>query len=424
MSTRNNKRTAIEILQEFSIPLIAGVVVAVIWANLNADGYHHVVEAALPGSDGHLNLHFLMNDVFMVLFFGMAAKEITESVLPGGPLNPVSKAINPLLGTLGGVVGPICLYMLYARLSGVDAISSGWGIPTATDIALAWLIARLVFGKGHPAVSFLLLLAIGDDAIGLGIIAVFYSDPTQAVRPVYLLITLVGMGLAFAMRKAEVKSFWAYLLVPGVLSWTGLFASHLHPALALVPVVPFMPHMDHDEGLFKEEGDGHRHFQQDTLNAFEHWFKKPVDFGLFGFGLANAGVEFSSMGHATWAVLLALILGKTIGIFGFSWLGTLLGFKLPNGMDLRALLVTGVIGALGLTVALFVAGVAFTDADLQGSAKMGALLSVFVAPLALVLGKLLRVKMLPQSSHLAIVSDAAGKDLEDPPLPDTDREAA
>jgi len=381
-----------EILEEFSIPLIVGVVGAIVWANLSPDGYHHFLEASLPGLDGHLNFHFLMNDVFMALFFGMAAKEITESVLPGGDLNPVSKAINPLLGTLGGVLGPIGVYLLYGNLTGADAIGTGWGIPTATDIAMAWLIARLVFGKSHPAVSFLLLLAIADDAIGLGIIAVFYSDPTQAVRPVYLVLTLAAIGIAYAMRRRRVGSFWPYLLVPGVLSWTGLFWSHLHPALALVPIIPFLPHMGHDEGLYQEEGDGHEHFRHDTLNAFQHFFKRGVDFGLFGFGLANAGVEFSSIGHATWAVFLALLLGKTVGIFGFSWLGTLMGFKLPNGMDLRALFVTGVIGAIGLTVSLFVAGVAFADVGLQGSAKMGALLSVVAAPLAIILGRLLLAK--------------------------------
>ena len=413
-----------KIIQEFSIPLIAGVVAAVVWANLNPAGYHYFVESPLPGLGGHVNLHFLMNDVFMALFFAMAAKEITESVLLGGPLNSVSKAINPLLGTLGGVVTPIGLYLLYVTLTGADAIGTGWGIPTATDIALAWLIARMVFGKSHPAVSFLLLLAIADDAIGLGIIAIFYSDPSQAVKPLYLVLTLAGMGLAYSMRKQHVGNFWPYLLGPGILSWTGLYMSHLHPALALVPIIPFLPNMGHDEGLYEEEGDGHEHFKHDTLNAFEHCFKKPVDFGLFGFGLANAGVEFSSIGHATWAVFLALLLGKTIGIFGFSWIGTLLGFKLPDGMDLRALLVTGVIGALGLTVSLFVAGVAFSDVALQGSAKMGALLSVVAAPVAIILGRCLLAKPAPQSEGAKIYAFPGAIGIEKQPHPQSHLDAA
>src|SRR5690606_17905811 len=112
---------------------------------------------------------------------------------------------------------------------------------------------------------------------------------------------------------------------------------------------------------------------------------------LFFFGLANAGVQFGNVGDATWAVLLALVVGKTAGISLMSYLGHRLGFSLPEGMGLGALLVAGLIAALGLTVALFVAGVAFQDPALQGAAKMGALFSAVAAPLAIVLGRALRV---------------------------------
>lgn len=377
----------IELLQEFSLPLIAGVLCALAWANLDPHSYHHWMHEGLFAG---LSVHFVMNDLFMAVFFGLAAKEITESCLPGGDLNPPKKAINPLLGTLGGVLGPIAVYLMYVHFSGADEVRSGWGIPTATDIALAWLIARLVFGKGHPAVSFLLLLAVADDGLGLGIIAIFYPDPAHPVQPAYLGIVALGMLGAYALRKKNVQSFWPYLLGPGVLSWAGLFLAHLHPALALVPIVPFMPNMGHDEGLFAEESSGVEH--HDTLNRFEHFFKLPVDVGLFGFGLANAGVEMSSVGAGTTAVLLGLIVGKTVGIFGFSMIGHLLGFSLPKGMGWRSLLTVGLVAGLGLTVALFVAGVAFTDPVLQGAAKMGALLSAVVAPLAIAVGRVLRVR--------------------------------
>ena len=386
------KKSAIKILQEFSIPLIAGVLGAVVWANLDSHGYHHFVHWSPLGEESHFNFHFLINDIFMALFFGIAAKEITEAVLPGGALNPPRKAINPLLGTLGGVLGPVAVFFIYTHLTGATEIVNGWGIPTATDIALAWLVARVVFGATHPAVSFLLLLAIADDAIGLGIIAVFYPDPNHPVQIQWLGLAFIGMAIAFLLSKKKVKSFWPYLLVPGGLSWFGLHLAHLHPALALVPIIPFMPHMASDEGLYEEENDGHHHEKTDTLNAFEHFWKLPVDFGLFGFGLANAGVEFSSMGHATWGVLLGLIVGKTLGVFSFSFAGSLLGFKLPDGMNFKTLFVAGMVAALGLTVALFVAGVAFTDPALQGAAKMGALFSAGAAPLAIIIGKVLSVK--------------------------------
>jgi NhaA family Na+:H+ antiporter len=384
------KRKATKILFEFSIPLIAGVVAALIWANVDPHGYHQLIHGSPLGEGSHANLHFVVNDVFMALFFGIAAKEITESCLPGGALNPPRKAINPLLGTLGGVLGPVGVYFAYVAISGDASIANGWGIPTATDIAIAWLVARIVFGASHPAVSFLLLLAVADDGIGLGIIAIFYPDPHHPVQPIYLLLVAAAAASAYGLRRREVQSYWAYLLVPGVLSWFGLYLAHLHPALALVPVVPFMPHMGHDEGLFAEDAETHHY--DDTLNRFEHAFKVPVDLGLFAFGLANAGVQMSSVGNATIGVLVALLVGKTAGIFGFSMAGKALGFDLPEGMDGRSLFVAGLTASLGLTVALFVAGVAFTDPALQGAAKMGALMSVVAAPLVFIAARLLRVK--------------------------------
>ncbi|MEM9693675.1 MAG: Na+/H+ antiporter NhaA, partial [Myxococcota bacterium] len=181
--------------------------------------------------------------------------------------------------------------------------------------------------------------------------------------------------------------FWPYLLVPGALSWFGLYSAHLHPALALCAVVPFMPAMSHDEGMYADEGH-----HDDTLNRFQHSFKAPVDMGLFAFGLANAGVTLGSVGAATTAVLTALLIGKTVGITGFGLLGRALGFPLPEGMDLRSLVVVGLCASVGLTVALFVSNVAFTDPALQGAAKMGALLSVVAGPLAIAVARALKVK--------------------------------
>jgi NhaA family Na+:H+ antiporter len=300
------------------VPLLAGVLVAILWANMDPVAYDAVVHwspLSLFGvENSHYNLHFVANDIVMVFFFGIATKEITEACLPGGALNPPRKAVNPLMGTLGGVVGPVGVYFVMVWLLDAPEVANGWGIPTATDIALAWLVARMVFGARHPAVSFLLLLAVADDAIGLGIIAVFYPDPNNPVAPMWLGLVALGIVIAYVLRKKQVQSFWPYVLISGSLTWAGLYTAHLHPALALVPIVPFMPNRGVDEGLFAEKG-GEFH---DTLNEFEHRFKAPVDFGLLLFGLANAGVRFESIGPATWAVLVALVVGKTVGITAFS----------------------------------------------------------------------------------------------------------
>ena len=385
MSTHANTKL-VRILQEFSIPLILGVVAAVALANGAPHTYDAFVHYSPFGHHHPINVHFVMNDIFMVLFFGLAAKEITEAALPGGDLNPPKKAVNPLFGTLGGVLGPVGAYFLWVGLTGDPGIVNGWGIPTATDIALAWLVARIVFGAQHPAVKYLLLLAVADDGLGLAIIAVFYPDPAHPVQPAYLVLVGLGMVGAWGLRRYRVVDYRPYLLGPGFLSWFGLYSAHLHPALALVAVVPFMPSAERDYGLFAGSQN-----QTDTLNRFEHAFKLPVDVGLFGFGLANAGVAFSAVGNATFAVLFGLVAGKTVGIFTFSWVADRFGARLPEGMDLRSLLCAALTAGLGLTVALFVAGVAFTDPTLQGAAKMGALASAFVAPAVIVLGRILGV---------------------------------
>ena len=399
-----------------------------IFANIDIHAYEEMVDFHIFGEDTKIfgkavTVHFLVNEIFMVFFFGIATKEITESVLPGGALNPMRKAINPLMGTLGGVIGPAGLFFLLAWVfygggDDLSIVANGWGIPTATDIALAWLVARIIFGASHPAVNFLLLLAVADDAIGLGIIAVFYPDPEFPVVPSWLLLVAAGMVVAYVMRRFRVPYWPVYILIAGGLSWVGLVKSSIEPALALVVIVPFFPGPQITHGLFEEdeyefehthprgaeavsdhetpaetaEGEAELHHRHAPLDHFEHQLKLPVDFGLFFFAFMNAGVAFASITQVTFIVLISLIVGKTVGITLFSWVGARLGFPLPEGMATKHLLVAAIIAGLGLTVALFVAGKAYEDPAFQDPAKMGAVLSAGAAIIALVVGRMLRVK--------------------------------
>lgn len=425
------KRTT-NLLAEFSVPLLVGVAVAMLGANLAPELYHHAVEWEPFGHYSllghHVTLHFLVNDLFMVLFFGIAAKEITESALPGGSLNPISKAINPLFATLGGVFGPIAVFFLglfaleTVGVYDVDSgASRGWGIPTATDIALAWMVARAVFGKGHPAIDFLLLLAIADDAIGLGIIAIFYGDPAHPAEVLPLAWVAAGVALAGGMRLLKVNTWYPYVLLAGPIAWYGLMEAHLHPALALVPIVPLIPGPKTDTGLFVEEDevDLSHHGHHSPLHLFEHQLKPVVDFGLFFFAFANAGVAMSGVGPMTALIFASLLVGKTVGITFFSLTAHKLGFSLPQGMDLRDLVMSGYIAGLGLTVALFVSAAAFTDPVLQGEAKMGALFSGFMGVSAIVAGKVLgfggKKPLSPTDAVTEAVSEAI--DIVTSPLP-------
>lgn len=377
-----------------SIFLIAGSVIALLWANLDASwgnhSYAHFIHFDLlslfasenahdqaihdTGSHG-LSIHFLVNDILMALFFAIAAKEVWEAILPGGPLSNLRKAATPLIGTAGGVIGPALVYLLGAVFVGqFSDLSSGWAIPCATDIAFSYLVAKLIFGSGHPAISFLLLLAIADDAVGLAILAVFY--PTAETQFLWLILTAVAIAIGMGLNRAKVKSFWWYLLIPGVLAWVSFYMAGIHAALGLVPIIPTLPHAKKDAGLFAETGE-----ETDTLNQFEHWWKNPVELILGLFALMNAGVVLSAVGAGTWLVTLGLFVGKPVGIGLFTYAAMrLFKLELPKGMNMRHVLVLGCIASLGFTVALFVSTAAFpTPGPIQDSVKMGALLS-FLAP--------------------------------------------
>ncbi len=375
----------INLLREFSIPLLAGVITALIWNTISPVSYYLFNYGHCGGL---FNFHFITNDIFMVFFFAIATAEITQSCLPGGDLNPLRKAINPLLATVGGVAGPIIMYLLFNSLIGSPALAKGWGIPTATDIAFAWLAGRMIFGSNHPVIAFLLLISIVDDALGLAIITLFYPNPLLPVAPVWLLVTALGMVSAYILRKKSVHNYWLYLFFGGLSSWIGLYKAHLHPALALVFIIPFLPHARRTAQHMFEENKK----DDSPLARFEQEWKVIVDCGLFMFGLANAGITFSSAGIATFLVLSALLLGKGIGIFLMGVLAKKLGFPLPQGMTWRHLAVVGIIAGIGFTVALFIAGEAFTDPYTQGAAKMGALLSLIALPLGLVVAQFLGIR--------------------------------
>jgi len=248
----------------------------------------------------------------------------------------------------------------------------------------------MIFEQGHPAIPFLLLLAIADDALGLIILAIFYpSAPLELIQLAAWMTA--ALGSAWMLRRRRVANFWPYLMGPGVLSWVGLYVGGLHPALALVAIVPFMPHAKSDLGLFSEQEDK-RH---DTMNEFEHWWKTPVQVVLLLFGLVNAGVPLTAVGEVTWMVLGSLILGKPLGIFTFAVVAGAFGFPRAVGLEKRSMIIIGIAAGIGFTVALFFTTAAFpmTSPHLD-EAKMGALLSFLAAPLAWMMAKALRVGQL------------------------------
>lgn len=369
---------------ELSIPLIVGIVAALAWANIDSYSYNDFIYRELaPG----VNFHFLVNDVFLVLFFGSVSIEIVHGVAPGGNLYPIKNTVSNLLGALGGILLPIALFFSLNAFFGSPDYHNGWAIPTATDVAISLLFAQMIFGKKHPAFTFLLLLAIADDVVGLAIIALFYPDPELPVNPRWLSLVFVAVAVAWILNKHKVRSYWAYLLT-GILSWAGLHEANMHPSLALIFIIPFIPH----------ETEPGKERCQTELDRFESDFKPIVDYGLFFFGLSNASVVFSSISELTLIVFVSLLAGKTFGIYLMVKIAGLFKFRINNAITDLDLLLIGMTAGIGLTVSLFIAEIAYTDGSIADAAKMGALFSLFNGFIALAVAKLIRKE--PEIEHI------------------------
>lgn len=365
-------RRALAFILDRSLLLLAGAAAALVWANISLASYERFAHA----------VHFPVNDVAMVAFFALATKEIVEATLAGGALASPKAAAVPLLAAAAGMIAPAALYWGGAVAIGQPELTRGWAIPCATDIAFSYLVARGIFPRHHPAIPFLLLLAVTDDALGLVVLAVFYPSGSVSLLLCGLFMA-PAVAIAWGLRRRRVGSFWPYILLAGTCSWVALYVGGLHPALALVPVVPFIPHEGNYHELFDDPVQG-----CDSLTRFANWWQLPVQVILFFFGLANAGVPFARVGPATWLVASALLFGKPVGILLMTVAAVRAGLTRPAGLGYADVAVLGVAAGIGFTVALFFATAAFPTGPALDAAKMGALLSFLAAPLAILAGRI------------------------------------
>ena len=359
---------------EYLLALPLGAVIALVWANTDAETYYRLAHSTA----------FIVNDVAMVVFFALITKEIVEATATGGVLHPWRRAALPVLASIGIAAVPLVLFTLLVRLFGEPMLVRGWTTVLAVDIALGYFAARIVFGR-HPAIAIFLLLAIS--ANGIGFIALAVADPIKEVQlwPAAPLM-LGAIATAYGLRGARVKSFWPYVIAGGGLSWSALFLGGFHPALALVPIVPFLPHAARDPGFFVDAPNRAR----DTLNQLERWCKQPAQAALFCFGLVNAGVPMSAIEAGVWSLPLAGLLGKPVGLLGGVALGTALGLHLPHGVHWRDLVPLGFISAAGFTMALFFATATIGPGQMLSELKMGAVVSIAACVVAIAAARALR----------------------------------
>jgi len=371
---RPERRRAAGFVLDYLVALPVGCAAALAWSNTLPDSYYQFQHATA----------FAVNDVGMVFFFALITKEVAEATLPGGALHPWRRAALPVAAAIGGAAVSIAIYFAFLQQVGEHMLKDGWVAACAVDIPGTYVLARLIFGR-HPAVPFLLVLAISADAFGLSCVALIH--PVGDAHPIIgVVLMVVAVCAAAALRYRGVKSFWPYLLGPGIVSWWALFVAGAHPALALVPIVPFFPHGLRDRGLMIEPPPQ----AHDTLSLFERWWRLPVEGVLLLFGLANAGVPFHGLEEGMWAIPLAA-LGRPIGVIAAAGLAVVAGLHLPARVDWRDVVVVGCTATMGLVLALFFATAVMPPGTLLLEMKMGALITIAGSVLAFAAARVLQV---------------------------------
>jgi NhaA family Na+:H+ antiporter len=376
---------------------------------------HTEISLAFGNSEFSLSIHHWINEALMALFFFIMGLELKRELLVGELSSP-RQALLPIMAAIGGMAIPALCYVVL-NTSGPG--TKGWGIPMATDIAFA-IGALSLLGSRVPKnlVTFLIALAIVDDLGAVAVIAVFY---TESINLLALSYAVAFTLILASFNLGGIRRPLPYAVV-GIMLWAAMLTSGIHATIAgivvafVIPIRPkFEPetfiervkentmkmqksiadtpdiiHNNHLRSLVSSLGDGVQ-LVQAPAQRLEHNLHLPVAYLVIPiFALANAGipVDFNGFGKyldhpITLGVLAGLLLGKPLGIAGFTWITVKLGWaELPRGLTMRHILGVGLLGGIGFTMSIFIADLAFTGSpDDLLMAKTGILLASAIAGL-------------------------------------------
>jgi NhaA family Na+:H+ antiporter len=381
--------------------LVLATIAALLWANLATDSYQDLWSTVFTvGTAEHhlsLTLREWVNDALMAVFFFVVGLEIKRELVEGELRDP-RKAALPAIAAVGGMVVPALLFLAFnAGGAGRD----GWGIPMATDIAMAIGVVSLLGSRVLPQLKlFLLALAIVDDIGAIVVIAIFYSDAfdgTAAITAVAILAVIVGL------RLLGVRAVLPYVVL-GVGVWLAVHEGGVHATIAgvalglLTPTRPFRPGdmIDADQladvstvdaalesVVIARESVSVVEWLEHRLHPWTSYVVVPV------FALANAGVvldrasiDAAVSSPVTHGIVVGLVVGKLVGISGFAWLACRSGVaSLPARTRTVDLVGVAAVGGIGFTVSLFVSELAFGAGPLAAEAKIGILVASLTAAL-------------------------------------------
>jgi NhaA family Na+:H+ antiporter len=335
-------------------------VLAMIAANSPAEGlYAYFLETPVEVRVGALQiakpLFLWVNDGLMAIFFFLVGLELKREFLEGELSRPAN-VLLPAIGAVGGMVGPVAIFVWFN--SGDAVAMQGWAIPAATDIAFALGILMLLGSRVPISLKvFLVSLAIFDDLGAIIIIAIFYSADLSTTA---LLAAVFCLGILGLMSWRGVNSISPYVFV-GIIMWIAVLKSGVHATLAGVALAAFIPMRDSTDE------------SRSPLSELEHDLHSVVAFGvlpLFAFvnaGVSLEGVSFSDLLHAVpLGIAAGLFVGKQIGIFLLCFLAVKAGLaRLPDGANWGSLYGVSILCGVGFTMSLFVGSLAFENVPLD-----------------------------------------------------------
>lgn len=294
-------------------------------------------------------IHWI-NDGFMAVFFVLVGMEVKKELFEGA-LSSYQQAIFPAIAAVGGMIVPALVYWFIAKQD--PSLANGWAIPMATDIAFALGIMALLSKQlPLPLKIFLLALAIIDDLGAIVVIALFFSHGLSVQALIFSGFSILTLVL---LNRFRVSALCAYMVV-GAILWASVLKSGVHATLAGVIIGFCIP-------LKGKKGER-------PLHDFEHILAPWSSFVILPlFAFANAGVSFDGIDVSMisspllLAIVCGLIIGKPVGVFGFSYISVKLGLaKLPDGINFKQIFAVAVLCGIGFTMSMFLASLAF-DAD-------------------------------------------------------------
>ena len=354
-----------------------------------SESYFSTLDFRIALGSGWFLLDFsilkIINYLFMSIFFFVVGLEIKRE-LTTGHLATLKKAMLPFVAAIGGMAFPALIYLAIAG----QVAPAGWGVPVATDIALAVGLLTMIGPSVAASLrSFLLALAVIDDIGAILIIAFVYST---GINFSWLVAALLSIAFIAILKKARVTSMIVYSLFAFTL-WFSLYKTGVHPTLAGVILGLLTPNIARQQTNLDDIEDG----SVSLIEWFEHKFHPVSTFIVVPvFAFANTGVVITSESIKTasqsliaWGIFFGLVIGKPLGVLFASLLAKRINVAdLPEGVTKSSLVATGSAAGIGFTVAIFIANLAFKDSQTQDIAVLAVIVaSVVSALLSLVLFK-------------------------------------